>query len=401
MENQSENQKSEKLLLFILAAINFTHIMDFVIMMPMNPVLQSVLHINNKQFSLLVAAYAASAGIFGFLGSFYIDRFDRKTALLALYTGFIISTLGCALAQSYSLFLVARFMAGAFGGILGALVLAVIGDAIPEERRGKATGFVMAAFSAASIAGIPLGYFLAVKINWHMPFFLITAISLVVLVVAWKTFPSLRSHISMDIKQNPFALIKHIFGNSNLLWALLFTFVLMIAGLTVIPFISDYMVKNVGFEKDQIAYIYLFGGLATFYSSPAIGRLADLHGKRKVFVIMALISIIPILLVTNLPQVPKYVAFLVTTSFFIAFGGRFVPAMAMITSSVERKQRGGFMSFNSSVQQLSSALSSMCGGLIISTTLDDKVSGFWKLGLIATIATILCVLISMKVKQVE
>src|SRR6478752_7772365 len=95
LENQSENRKSEKLLLFILAAINFTHIMDFVIMMPMNPVLQSVLHINNKQFSLLVAAYAASAGIFGFLGSFYIDRFDRKTALLALYTGFIVSTLGC------------------------------------------------------------------------------------------------------------------------------------------------------------------------------------------------------------------------------------------------------------------------------------------------------------------
>mgnify|MGYP003937932667 CR=1 FL=1 len=401
MDSQSYHRRREQLLLFILAAVNFTHIMDFVIMMPLNPVLQSVLDINNQQFSILVAAYAASAGIFGFLGSFYIDRFDRKTALLVLYIGFIISTLGCAVAQSYQLFLIARFMAGAFGGILGALVLAIVGDAVPEERRGKATGFVMAAFSAASIAGIPLGYFLAVKVNWHMPFFLITAISVVVLIVAWKTFPSLRTHIATGAKQNPFGLIQHIFHNTNLLWALLLTFVLMIAGLTVIPFISDYMVKNVGFEKDQIAYIYLFGGLATVYTSPAIGKLADLHGKRKMFTIMGLVSIVPILLITNLPEVPKYIAFLVTTSFFIAFGGRFVPAMAMVTSSVEKKQRGGFMSFNSAVQQLASAFSSVLGGLIISTTADDKVEGFWKLGLIASIATIVSVVIAMKVKQVD
>lgn len=148
--------RSEKLLLFILAAIQFTNIVDFMIMMPLGPQLMRLFDISPRQFSLLVSAYTFSAGIFGFLAAFQIDKFDRKTALLFVYSGFLLGTFACALAPGYEWLIAARVFTGAFGGVLGALVLSVVGDTIPMERRATAMGLVTAAFSVASVFGVPL-----------------------------------------------------------------------------------------------------------------------------------------------------------------------------------------------------------------------------------------------------
>ncbi|HEY8401740.1 MAG TPA: MFS transporter [Cytophagaceae bacterium] len=400
-ENTQGVKFNENLLLFILAAIQFAHVMDFVIMMPMNPVLQEVFHIDNKKFSLLVSSYSASAGIFGFLAFFFIDRFDRRKALLFLFAGFAIGTFFCAVAQSYSLFLLARILSGIFGGILSGIVLAVVGDVFPEARRGKATGIVMSAFSVASVIGIPVGYELAIRINWHFPFYILAAISTIVLILAYKVLPSMSSHIDSSSERNPLKMLQGIFNNSNLVWALLFIFVLMMAGFTVIPFISDYMAKNVGFSKEDISMIYFFGGLATVFTGPLIGRLADKFGKQRVFIVVALISLIPVLLITNLPPVSKVIAYMVTTTFFIFFGGRFIPAMSIITSSVQKSQRGGFMSINSSIQSLSSAIAALVGGVILVATSTGQITNFYAVGIVAAIFSVLAILISFKIKQVS
>lgn len=370
-------------------------------MMPLNPLLQQVLHINNKQFSILVSSYAASSGIFGFIGSFFIDKYDRKPALLFLYSGFILGTIGCAIAKDYYFFLVSRIIAGAFGGIMGALVLAIIGDVIDEKKRGRATGIVMAAFSAASVLGIPAGFYLAVKLDWHMPFILIAGLSVAVLIAGFKVLPSVSGHLDNKLKKEEYKLLKEVTVNANMQKALLFTCILMIAGLTVIPFISDFMVKNVGLQQEEISLIYLFGGIATVFTGPAIGRYADKYGKVRMFVIIAAISIIPILLITNMPFQSRVFVFSVTTIFFIFFGGRFVPATAMVTSCVERNKRGGFMSINAAVQQLASAFSSFLAGMIVYTTADGKLGGFWILGLIATCATLICIWLAGKIKMLS
>jgi len=391
----------EGLLIFLLAAIQFTHMMDFVIMMPLGPQLMRVFRISPQEFGLLVSAYTFSAAIAGFLSALVIDRFDRKHALLALYLGFTLGTLACAMAPTFELLLAARVVAGAFGGVLGALVLAVIGDAIPEQRRGAATGKVMAAFSVASIAGIPVGLYLASVTSWHAPFYLLAALSLVVLLVGFFFLPAMRGHLSSATHESPFLIIGNILRMRNLQWAMALTVTLTMAGFFVVPFISPYMVANVGFGETELSYIYLFGGLATVFTSQWAGRLADRHGKQRVFSISALLSLVPILLITNMPPVPHYTALIVTTFFFIFFGARFVPAMALITSSVEPKLRGSFMSINSSVQQLSAGLASFSAGYIVKESATGSLLHYSWVGFVACAITLVAVWVVRHLKQVS
>lgn len=381
----------EGLLIFILAAIQFTHMMDFVIMMPLGPQLMRVFSISTKEFGFLVSAYTFSAAVAGFLSALFIDRFDRKHAILGLYLGFTIGTLACALAPTFPMLLLARIVAGGFGGVLGALVLAVIGDAIPEERRGAATGKVMAAFSVASIAGIPIGLYLASETSWHAPFYLLAGLSFLILLGAFKFLPVMRGHLTNAVRANPFNVLKEILQKRNLQWAMALMITLTMAGFLVVPFLSPYMVANVGFSEAELSYIYLFGGLATVFTSQWAGRLADRYGKGKVFTYAAYLSLIPIILITNLPPVPHYLALLVTTLFFILFGARFVPAMALITSSVEPKLRGSFMSINSSVQQASAGVAALISGLIVQESATGKLMYYNWDGVLACAITLLAI----------
>jgi len=397
----SKKEIREGWLLFILAAVQFTHVMDFVIMMPLGPQLMRIFSISPKEFGFLVSAYTFSAAISGFISTLFIDKFDRKNALLFLYAGFIVGTFCCAIAPTYVWLMVARILAGAFGGVIGALVFAIIGDAIPEKRRGAATGKVMAAFSVASIAGVPVGLYLASRLNWHAPFFLLTGLSIMILVIAFLVLPPLKGHLTNAIKNNPLNVIGEIVRNKNLVWALALMVMLTLAGFTVVPFISPYLVSNVGFSEDELAYMYMFGGLASVVTSQITGRLADKFGKQRVFIYMAIFSIIPILLLTNLKPVPHFLVLIITTTFFIGFGARFVPAVTLITSSVTPKLRGSFMSFNSSIQQLASGLSAFLSGLIIQKSVAGPLLHFNVIGIIASVATILCIFIIRKLKVVS
>jgi predicted MFS family arabinose efflux permease len=408
---------NEKLLLFVLASIQFTHIMDFVIMAPLGPYLKDVFNIETKQTSFLIAIYALSAGISGFLGTFFIDKFDRKNALQILYIGFIISNFSCAISSTYNALLISRIIAGSFGGILGALVFAIIGDAIPYERRGKATGIVMSAFSLASIIGIPTGLYLAANITWQMPFVMLTVLSTIVLIITYFFFPSMKGHLAGKNEQSEklsfggtiektvddaIKLTLSILSNSNLRWALFFTIMLMMAGFTVVPFLSDYMVNNVGLDKEtQVPLIYFFGGMATVVSGPVVGILTDKFGKHRMFMIAAVISLAPVLLITHLDKAPVPYVFTISTIFFIFFGARFIPAMSMITSSVEPSKRGSFMSINSSVQQLSSFAATFGAGLFITNTADHQLLNFNYVGIFACVACIACMAISFKVSKVS
>lgn len=393
-------QIREGLLIFLLAAIQFTHMMDFVIMMPLGPQLMRVFSISPSKFGLLVSAYTFSAAIAGFVSALFIDRFDRKHALLALYVGFIVGTLGCALAPNYELLLLARVVAGGFGGVLGALVLAVIGDAIPEQRRGAATGRVMAAFSVASIAGIPVGLYLASEMSWHAPFYLLVGLSVVILLVGARFLPPMRGHLTNARRGNPFRALQAMVVQPNLQWAMALTVTLTMAGFLVVPFISPYMVANVGFTERDLSYIYLFGGLATVFTSQWAGRLADRYGKHLIFRWAAILSIIPIVLITNLPPVGMVLALTVSTFFFILFGARFVPAMSLVTSSVEPELRGSFMSINSSVQQLGAGIAAFVSGLIVQETASGTLTHYNWVGIMASVVTLVAVWTVSRIRSV-
>lgn len=388
----------ESRLLILLAAIQVTHIMDFMVMMPLGPQLMRVLHVTPHDFGLLVSAYTFGAAASGFFAAFHIDRFDRKTALLGIYAGFTVTTLLCALAPGFWTLLAARAAAGVFGGIIGAVVYAIVGDLVPEQRRGTAMGIISAAFSLSAIAGVPVGLFLANHFDWRAPFAFLTVTSLLLWVLCWRALPKVDRHMETRRTVSVVEQLHAVFAQRNHLNAFALIAMLMFAGFSVIPFISPYTVANVGLKETDLPYLYLAGGLATLFTSRWIGRLSDRHGKKRVFRVVAAISIVPLLITTNLPPVPVPVAIAASVVFMVFVSGRFVPVMALVTSSVTPHLRGSFLAFNSSIQQLFAGLAAYSAGLMMGRAPDGQITRFWAVGLLAVAATLACIWLAGRVK---
>jgi predicted MFS family arabinose efflux permease len=367
---------NEWLLLLMLAAIQFTVAVDFVIMMPLGPQLMRIFAINTPSFNLAVSAYAGAAGLSGLAAAFFLDRFDRKTALLWIYAGFAIGTLLCALAPTYEALVFARALAGCFGGIVGGISLAIVGDLVPDARRGSAVGTVMSAFSVAQVAGIPLGLYLADKLGWHVPFLWLAAASGIVWIFAIVRLPRVRAHLKVSRSETPMRRFLGVLANANHLRALALMAVITLGGFMIIPDLANYLVANVQLNSGELRWVYLIGGGATLFTMNGVGRLADRFGRMRVFTIMMISSVVVALVATHLPVVPAVVAVAVSTLFMISMTGRFVPAMAMITSSVEPEHRGGFMSVNSSVAQFGGALAATMAGWVIHDGPDHRLIGF-------------------------
>jgi MFS transporter, DHA1 family, inner membrane transport protein len=357
--------KNERVLLLLLAAAMFTHIMDFMIIMPLSPSLMSIFSISAQEFSLLVSSYTITAGVSGFLAAFQIDRHDRKRMMLVMYAGFTVGTLACALAPSFIFLLAARSVAGAFGGVLGALILSIVSDTVPLERRAKGIGIIMASFSVASVFGVPFGLFLASQFSWHAPFLFLGIIAAIIYLLMFIFIPPLRAHLDTPRKSSA-DILRSIFLQRNTLRGLSFTAVLSLGHFTIIPFIAAYMVGNVGFSNSDLSYIYLVGGALTIFFSPWVGKMADKHGRLKIFTIFGSLVIIPIVVITNMPPVPLWAALVVAGIFFIFSNGRMVPSTTMETAVIAPESRGSYMSIRSSVQQLTSGLASFLAGSIIS-----------------------------------
>lgn len=391
----------ERSLLLILAAIQVTHIMDFMVMMPLGPQLMRVFHVTPHEFGLLVSAYTFGAAASGFLAAFHIDRFDRKTALLGIYAGFAVTTLLCALAPGFWTLLAARAAAGVFGGVAGAVIYAIVGDLIPEQRRGTAMGVISSAFSLAAIAGVPIGLFLANHFGWRAPFGFLTVASVLLWIASSRLLPRLDRHLQARRASSIKSQLQAVFANRNHLNAFALTATLMFAGFSVIPFISPYTVANVGLAETDLPYLYFAGGLATLFTSRWIGRLSDRHGKKRVFRVIAAISIVPLIITTNLPPVPVVVAIGSSVIFMVFVSGRFVPVMALVTASAEPRLRGSFLAFNSSIQQLFAGLAAYSAGLIMGRAADGRITYYWVVGLVAVTATVACIWLAGRVRSAE
>jgi MFS transporter, DHA1 family, inner membrane transport protein len=396
---------SSSLLLALLTAVNFTHILDFVIVMPLGPMFMRTFSINATQFGFLVSAYGFSAAIFGFLAAAFVDKFDRKLSFLFCYLGFIVGTLFCAIANQYEVLFLARVIAGAFGGAITGVIFAVVSDTFPIEKRGKAMGILMSAFSMATVLGVPFGLWLANSYHWHTPFVVLSAISFVLFGFALIQMPRMSEHLqkkehrsfAQAILADTRELFSHL-ANKSYLKAFSFVFVLMLGGFSVIPFISPYMVFNVGLPESKLPLVYLCGGLCTLFSSPLFGRLSDKFGARKMFTILAVISVPVILTMTHLPQVAIPVGLVVTSLFMIFVAGRMVPGMTLVTSVPNPLHRGAFLSLNGSVQQMGAGVASLVSGQMIAKSFDGKLLGYDAVGWMAIAFTGLAVVLSAYVK---
>lgn len=359
----------------MLSALNFTHILDFMIMMPLGNFLMPHFKISAQFFSWIVAAYPVTAFVSGMLTAFYVDRYDRKKVLLFAYTGFLIGTVCCGLAPDPYLLLFARILTGLFGGLIGAQVLSIVADSFEYELRGRAMGSVFAAFSIASVFGVPFSLYLARFFSWHAPFIFIGILGVFIIPLIVRFMPSMRSHLENQKGERPGAwqVLSEMLNNKSQLIALTLSAFLMMGHFLIIPFINPYMEFNVGFTKDQTPMIYMVGGTCALFSSFIIGRLADKYGKLRIFLICAICSLVPIFLITNMPAIPFYYVLIVTGFWFSVSTGRSIPAQAMISNVVNPAHRGQFMSFNSSFQQLFTGMASLIAGFIVTSGADGKI----------------------------
>jgi predicted MFS family arabinose efflux permease len=370
----------QKGIVAILAFLQFTIVLDFMIMSPLGAFLLPALHIPTSRFGLVVSVYAFSAGIAGFLAAGFADRFDRKRLLLFFYTGFVLGTLLCGIATTYHFLLVARMVTGIFGGVIGSISFAIIADLFPFEQRGRVMGVVQTSFAASQVLGIPIGLFLTTRWGWHAPFLMIVGLASVAGVFIATYMKPIVGHLKL---QRDGSALKHLIKTvSRRRYLRAFgTMALMVTGgFMLMPFSSAFTVNNIGISTEKLQHIYFATGLCSILAGPLIGRLSDRIGKYALFCAGSSLAAVMILIYTHLGHTPIWEVIVVNVLLFVGITSRIISATALISAVPDAASRGAFMAVNSSIQQVSGGVAAAVGGLIVSQTASGALERFDVLG---------------------
>jgi predicted MFS family arabinose efflux permease len=376
----------------LLAFIQFTVVLDFMVLQPLSVILLKELSISTEQFGLVVSAYAFSAGAAGLLAAGFADRFDRKKMLLFFYTGFVGGTLLCGIAPDYHFLLAARIVTGIFGGVMSSISYAIITDLFPLQVRGRVMGFVQLAFAMSQIAGIPVGLYLANNYDWRAPFLAIVAISAIIGIFIFFYLKPITEHLKIQTRQNALRKLWDIVMVPQYRRAFAATTLLATGGFMLMPFGSAYGVHNLGISKeDELPLLYLITGCCMLIFSPMIGALSDKVGKYKMFVIGSIITGIMTYIYCNLGVTPFWIIAILNVILFVGITGRMISSSALMTAVPEPKDRGAFMGVNSSVQQIAGGIGSFIAGLIVSETSTGYIENYPLLGNVVIVALVITV----------
>ncbi len=376
-------------LVALLAFVQFTIILDFIIMSPLGAILMPALDITAGQFGVAVSAYAFSAGISGVLAAGFADRFDRKNLLLFFYAGFTAGTFFCAIAPNYQLLLLGRIVTGLFGGVVGSIVLAIVIDLFPLHLRGRAMGFLQTGFAASQVLGIPVGLFLANRWGWHFSFGAIVGLALAVIAAIVTLMRPVNAHLQLEQDKNALAHLVATISQPRYTLAFAVTTLLATGGFMLMPFGSAFTVHNLGIDIVHLPTIYLASGLFTIFIGPLVGRISDTFGKFPTFVFGSTMSVIMVLIYTHLGQVTLTVAITVNVLMFVGIFSRMIPSQALISAIPDASQRGSFSAVSASLNQLSGGLGSVLAAAIIAQNADGSLRHFDRLGYIVVSTSIL------------
>lgn len=386
------------LIIAILALLQFTIVLDFMVIAPLGALLMKILSISPSKFGLVVSAYAFSAGISGLLAAGFADKYDRKKLLLFFYSGFILGTILCALAPNYELLLVGRIVTGLFGGVVGSVSMAIITDLFSFEMRGRVMGTVQMGFAVSQIAGIPIGIYLANNMGWHAPFWLVIIISGIVAIMIIQGMKAVDKHLENRVEHNA---VRHLLAtvkDRNYLLAFGTTALLSIGGFLMMPFSSAFLVNNVGIDQEHLPLIFVATGLSSMFIMPLVGRLSDKVGKLTMFSIGTFIAAITVVVYTNLGISPMWLVVVVNIILFAGIMSRMIPATALMTAIPSMKDRGAFMGINASTQQIAGGIASVIAGMVIvQANSDAPLQHFDWLGYLCVAIMFICLFLMTKV----
>lgn len=379
----------QALLVALLALTQFTIILDFIIMSPLGAILMPSLGITAGQFGVAVSAYAFSAGVSGILAAGFADRFDRKRLLLFFYVGFTLGTLLCAVAPNYHVLLVARIVTGLFGGVIGAVVLAIITDLFALHMRGRVMGIIQTAFAASQVLGVPAGLFLANHWSWHVCFLAIVVLSILTIAIIAFAMEPVDAHLNLKQDRSPLRHLVATIAEPRYTLAFAVTTLLATGGYMLMPFSSAYTVHNLGIDITHLPTIYLVSGLFSIITGPLVGRASDAFGKYPTFVFGCAMTVVMVLIYTHLGRVSLATAILVNVLMFVGIFSRMIPSQALMTAIPDASQRGSFSAVSASLQQLSGGLGAVLASAIIAQGADGALIHFDRIGYVVVTTTII------------
>lgn len=368
------------LLIFLFVFIIFTIVVDYMTLPALSAILLEKLHVTTKEFGMIVSAYAFSAGISAFLAIGFSDRFDRKKLLLGYYGGFLIGMLLCATANSFWTLIIARVTTGAFGGVVAAIIFAMVADLFQDEQRGRVMGFVQMAFAASLIVGLPLALLLATHFNWRLTYWLFLGLGVVVLILVYLKINPVTAHLVHASDGQFLQQTKKVLNSRNYWTVFLNNIFVVLGDAMFMTFSAAYATNNLGVDMDDLPLIYGAGGLATITLSPFIGRFCDSYGKLKVFAYGSVLAIILIVVYSNLSVVPLWLVVLLHTLLFVGINARMIASTALATVVPEQRERGTFMALDSSLQQVAGGVAATSAGWIVFQSEDGMIHGFPSLG---------------------
>jgi len=361
--------KSEGSIIFLVAAIQFINILDFMMVMPLGPDFAADLGIATSHLGAIGGIYTAAAAASGLVCSTFIERFDRRTALGLSVLGLVVGTLAGGFAFNLTSLLWARALAGVFGGPVTSLSLAIIADVVPPHRRGQAIGKFMGAFAVASVFGVPVGLELAHWGNWRTPFFAVSALALVVNILVMRVLPPMRLHLQNRANMAK-ASLREMMTRPSVLASFCMTATAMMSIFIVIPNIATYVQNNLGYPREHMGLLYMGGGVISFITTQIAGRFVDRFGSFAIGTFGSGVLLFVLYFgfahyIDGMPVVFLFMSFMMSTAL------RNVSFSALTTRVPRMNERASFMSMQSALQHMSSA----CGAFLSSVLLTEGVGG--------------------------
>lgn len=383
----------QRFVVALLAFLQFTVVLDFMILSPLGALLIEKLNVTPAQFGRVVSAYAFSAGVSGLLAAGFADRFDRRKLLLFFYVGFVFGTLLCGVATSYRFLLGARIVTGIFGGVIGSISFAIVADLFPLSMRGRVMGLVQSSFAASQILGIPIGLFLATHLGWHAPFLMIVGVSVLagIAIVLWLR--PITGHIEAGAaKRNPIEHLVRTATRPRYLAGFSATVLLATGGFMLMPFGSTFLVQNLGIALEKLPMVYVVTGAAAMVTGPLMGRVSDSFGKYRTFLLGSILTAVIVVWYTGLSSASLGFIIVLNVLLFAGISARMVSSFALTSALPDLPDRGAYMSISSSLQQLAGGLASFSAGLIVhQATPASPLEGYPTLGWVVVLAMLVTV----------
>jgi predicted MFS family arabinose efflux permease len=383
-------QSSERKVVFLVGAVQFVNILDFMMVMPLGPDFAPHLGIPLSQIGAVGGIYGAAAALSGVAGAFFLERFDRRSALSVAMLGLVVATVAGGFAQGLFSLLAARALAGLFGGPATSLAYAIVADTVPPERRGKAVGAMMGAFAASSVLGVPAGLELARLGGWRLPFFCVGAMGLAIALGAGWLLPSLRGHLAAGTPGLSLRSLKALLSKPVVWFSYSLTGVVMGSSFMLIPNLSPYLQSNLNYPRAKLGLLYMFGGAVSFLASRLVGMWVDRLGPFLTGTAGALLLVVVVVVGFGFPQplleLPVMAVFI---AFMLAMAFRNVSYNTLTSLVPAPAERARFMSIQSAVQHGASALGAFTGSRLLRELPDRRLSGMPRVAMTVAALTLL------------